>query len=499
MSFVRRLPWVGGLVVAAVAGATGLEAVRSGHAQQEATSQRPRPTVVSHVAPAAAELSTAFRDAASAALPGVVRVQVEAPPTTAANRPQIPQQFRGTPFEDLFRNGPMPNIPQEGAGSGFVYREDGYIVTNNHVVDGAARVVVVLPDGREFEARVIGRDPNSDLAVVKIEATGLPVLALGESDPLQVGDWVIALGYPLQLGSTATAGIVSAKGRSLNILATDQAIENFIQTDAAINPGNSGGPLVDLSGRVVGVNTAIATRTGYYSGYGFAIPVDLARSVVEDLIEYGEVHRPRIGVAINDVTPTDAEVYKLPSIEGAEIVEVQPGTPAERAGLQLGDVVVAVNGVSVKTGGDLLERVARLNPGDRVRLDVIRYGEKRKVELELGAFEPTVAAVSGERRANERGVGHLGFDVGPLTSEIARELNIDDDKGVVITGAEQGSPAARAGLGRGLVLERINGTAVASVDDVERVAGTVRPGDPVSVIVRTPDGTRRIVNFRLRG
>ena len=505
MSVVRRLPWVGGLVLAAVAGATGLEAVRSGHAQQDrppaTVTDRPLPMVASVAGQGPEFLSTAFRDAAKAALPGVVRVQVEVAPATAANQPQLPPEFRGTPYEELFRNRPQL---QEGVGSGFVIRSDGYVVTNNHVVGGASRVVVVLPDNREFEARVVGRDPNTDLAVVKVDATGLRVLDLGDSDAVEVGDWVIALGYPLQLGSTATAGIISAKGRNINILASNReatpaVVENFLQTDAAINPGNSGGALVDLSGRVVGVNTAIATPTGYNTGYGFAIPINLARRVAEDLIQYGEVRRPRMGVAIATVDPADAEVYRLPAIEGAEIVEVEPGTPAERAGLRMGDVVVGVNGVRIRSDSELTERVHRLEPGELIRLDVIRYGEKRSVELELGTFEPVVAAQTGSRRAEPAGIGRLGFTAEALTPALARSLGLEIEAGVVITASEPGSPAARAGIGRGLVVEQINGQPVGEVAALERAAETVRPGDAVSLVVMTPAGTRRIVNYRVRG
>src|SRR5690606_14965002 len=214
-----------------------------------------------------------------------------------------------------------------GSGSGFIISRDGYVLTNNHVVESANRVTVTLTDNREFEAEVVGRDPNTDVAVLKIDAQDLPAVRLGDSDGLEVGDWVLALGYPMSLGETVTAGIVSAKGRSIGIMQKNDGasapLEHFIQTDAAINPGNSGGPLINLSGEVVGINSAIAAATGSYSGYGFAVPIQLAKRVADDLIRYGAVHRPRLGVMIGDVTPADVEVFRLPGSSGA-VVKSEP-------------------------------------------------------------------------------------------------------------------------------------------------------------------------------
>src|SRR5690606_10585608 len=227
----------------------------------------------------------------------------------------------------------------------FIISEDGYVLTNNHVVDNASRVTVTMTDRRQFDATVVGRDPNTDVAVLKIDATNLPVVRIGNSDEIQVGDWVLALGYPLSLGETVTAGIVSAKGKNIGIMGRNEEaaapLEHFIQTDAAINPGNSGGPLVNLRGEAVGINSAIASPTGTYSGYGFAVPIRLAKRVADDLIEYGVVHRPRLAVVIHDVGPADIDAFSLPNAAGAVVQTLQDG-PARDAGVQIGDVIGGV-------------------------------------------------------------------------------------------------------------------------------------------------------------
>jgi len=446
------------------------------------------------------ELSRAFRRATERALPSVVFVEVEA---VRRARIEVPEPFRGTPWEDLFRRGEPQSAPRVGNGSGVIFRPDGYILTNNHVVDGANRVRVVMQDRREFEARVIGRDPNTDIAVLKVDATGLPAATLGDSDAVEVGDWVIALGYPLHLGSTATAGIVSAKGRSLGIIGRNEEasapLEAFIQTDAAINPGNSGGALVDLEGRLIGINTAIASPTGYYSGYGFAVPIHLARRVAEDLIERGAVQRPRLGVQIDEVDPADAEVYRLERATGVEVKGVEPGGSAERAGIRLGDVIVGVDGRTVESTGALMELLARYRPGQRVTLDVVRYGERLRVPVELGAFESQRRADGSETSQAADGLGRLGFRAADPTSAAAKRLGVQAERGAVVVDVEAGGPAARAGVQPGLVVERFNGREVGSAAELERLAREVRPGQAVSLVVTLPDGRSTIVNYRVRG
>jgi serine protease Do len=499
----QRLVAVGGLVGVMVAGTAGLTAVRHDHASALAplraddpvgstvaawSSAPPQSTRSDAQVSDPGALSSAFRAAAQRAMPAVVYVQVErwgqANPT------------RG------YRNSPNPPLRQ-GSGSGFIFRSDGYILTNNHVIDGAERVTVVLQDRREFEAEVVGRDPDTDVAVIRIRAQDLPVVPIGSSDAIQVGDWVVALGYPLSLGSTATAGIVSAKGRSLDILRHNSEaqapLEQFIQTDAAINPGNSGGPLIDLKGEAVGISSAIASPTGFFSGYGFAVPIGIARRVAEDLIRYGEPHRPRLGVQVQDVDAVDVEVYRLPAIAGAEITQVTPGLPAERAGMKLGDVVVGIEGTAIASGGDLTERLAQFQPGQRVRLDVVRYGERMDINVELGAFEPSARTANVARPQVRTGAARLGFAAAQVTPELARVHSLPEGAGVMVSNVDAASGAVAAGLRPGMVIDNVNGRAIRNLDDLEAAVRDLRPGAAVSVIARQSDDIPTIINFRVRG
>ena len=448
-------------------------------------------------------LSAAFRGAAERALPAVVRVNVitEARMVARGQRNPLERLF---PFDD-------EQLPQRrgsrGSGSGFVIDAQGHILTNHHVVQNADRVQVTMVDGREYTATVVGSDPQTDVAVIKIEARGgetLQPVEFGSSDNLHVGDWVIALGNPLDLQFTVTQGIVSAKGRNLGILARDNggagasaALEAFIQTDAVINPGNSGGPMVDLTGKVVGINSAIESPTGVWAGNGFAIPIDLARKVAGDIMEFGHVRRPRLGVTVGPVSAADAEVYKLPSVAGAQITSVQPGEAADRAGIQMGDVVTALNGRQIRTNTAFMEELARLSPGERARLSIVRYGERVEKTVTLGEFE-TATPTRAARPARPASQELLGFSVVPLTPQIARELGINLRAGVVVDFVEPlGSAAGR--VGRGTIIRKINGRDVNTVEDVERIAGTLKSGQTVSLIVR--GGQQEydaIVNYRVQ-
>jgi serine protease Do len=440
---------------------------------------------------AAARLSGAFRAASARALPAVVQIR-----TVAVT--EVPVGF-------------MPGLQQElrpqrtqGTGSGFVFDERGYILTNHHVVQNALNVNVAMLDGREYTAQVVGSDPNTDVAVIRIDPGDhdLPLIEFGESDRLRVGDWVIALGNPLGLTFTATAGIVSAKSRSIGILAEsgagDTALEAFIQTDAAINPGNSGGPLVDLNGRVIGINTAIESPTGYFTGAGFAIPIDLAKKVAADIVQYGTVHRPRLGVAIADVNAADAEVYGLPSVSGVEVTSLTPGAPADRAGLQLGDVILKINDDPVNTVPDLQSRVARLQPGDRVSVGFVRYGKAMTTSVELGEFEPArVAMPTVEPRSRSN---PLGFTVTPIPARLRTGARSEDESPVVAE-IDQLGPAAGSGLGIGHVIRRFNGKEIRNIRDLERAAANVSSGQVVSLIVvdvRDTEGLPTIVNYRIQ-
>jgi serine protease Do len=501
---VRKLTLPTTLVVGLGAGLTLADAAQNPLPDLQAQSGGPlasAPTApVVRGAPSADALSSAFRAASSAALPAVVFIQVESQARQVSA--QVPPEMRGTPFEDFFRGGPQRSGPSQSSGSGFIVSADGYVITNNHVVAGASRVKVIMSDRRELDARVVGRDANTDIAVLKVEARNLPVARLGNSDALATGDWVLALGYPLTLGQTTTAGIVSAKGRSIGIMGRNTGatapLEHFIQTDAAINPGNSGGPLVDLQGRVVGVNSAIASPTGYYSGYGFAVPIDLAKRIADDLIRYGVVHRPMLGVEIRDAAAADAEVFGLRAPEGA-VISSEPKAGARDAGLRLGDVIVAVDGTPVRNSGDLMETVMRKQPGDEVALEIVRYGRRQQAKVKLATFDtPRAARAPGDAPAEAESVAErLGFQAAPVTPDIARQLRMEAAEGVVVTAVDPAGPAA-AQLMPGFRVERFNGRDIRTAADLRSAMAAVRPGAVVSMIGIRPDGAQTIVNFRAR-
>lgn len=444
---------------------------------------------------AAARLSGAFRFAASRAMPAVVFITAEQlQPASGRSRGQNPFRF----FE-------QPNRPDNGdrlqvsSGSGFILDSDGHILTNNHVVEDATSLTVLLHDGREYAATVVGGDPNSDVAVIKImPAAGvvLPVSQFGDADGLQVGDWVLALGNPLGLHFTMTAGIVSAKGRALRIGGGNTNLEAFIQTDAAINPGNSGGPLVDLYGRVVGINTAITGRR--FVGYGFAIPINLAVRVAGDLIRDGVVHRPQLGVNIDDVEAVDAEAYGLNEVRGAEIVSVVADSPAEDAGILIRDVVLALNGDRIDNSTDLIATVAEYRPGQTVTLTIFRDGRLRDIEITLGEFEVKEPEEPRIHLASSKAEDVLGFNVAALDARTARRGGYEEATGVIISDISRISPVARTALQPGLRLLSINRTSVATVDDVEDIADGVVPGDVVSLVVKPPGEPEMVINYRTR-
>lgn len=328
-----------------------------------------------------------FRTGAAKAMPAVVHISAAKTRTTASNKSD-----RGgySPFDLLFGDdflNPFGGAPQEGAGSGVIYTSDGYIVTNNHVIDFADKVEVTLNDNRTFEAEIIGKYEKSDLAVLKIEANDLPTLELANSDEAQVGEWVLAVGNPFDLTSTVTAGIISAKGRSLSLLSRDNrdAIEAFIQTDAAVNPGNSGGALVTADGRLLGINTAIKTQTGVFSGYSFAIPSNLVKRIVDDIIENGAFERAYLGVSIYDLDSEAAATLGITLTQGVVIDELQDGGSAQYAGLQPKDVVVEVNGKEIKNVPELQEVVGRAKVGDVLNIMVYRKGDYQEIPVRLRA------------------------------------------------------------------------------------------------------------------
>ncbi len=451
----------------------------------------------------AGEVSDGFVAIAGSVTPAVVQIQAESAPRSRTGR--------RTGFHDFFP--PTPDggsVPEIAGGSGFIVSPDGYILTNNHVVEGAERITATLQDRRVFEARVVGRDPTTDVAVLRIDAHSLPTVRLGDSDDARVGEWVLAIGNPgfgdaSTLDFTVTGGIISAKGRPLNILRSELgqstsgnfAIEDFIQTDAVINPGNSGGPLVNLRGEVIGINTAIASTTGYSEGYGFAIPSNLARRVMKDLVEHGTVRRALLGITIGEVSPEDAEVYRLPSISGVLVEDFAADSPARKAGLERGDVIVAVGGTPVERPGQLQRVVAQRQPGEDVQVDVIRYGERRGFRVRLTqAALPSPAPEVAEPTAAEADAS-LGLDVSDLTATAARQLGFAQASGVVIAHVTPFSPASRKGLAHGDRIVSIDRVPVHTAADVRVALAKAGAGQIVSILVERPGGQTHIANVRL--
>ena len=406
-----------------------------------------------------------FADLAEALSPAVVHVEVE----------RTESAVRGPAFEFF---GPWPFGPRgpqnrrdrrmQGAGSGFVISEDGFVVTNNHVVEKADEVKVTLRDGRELEAEVVGTDPKTDLALLKVEATDLAVAALGDSDALRVGEWVVAIGNPLGLDHSVTVGILSAKGRrGIGPEEIVSQYDDFLQTDASINPGNSGGPLIDMQGRVVGINTAIVNPMKA-SGIGFAIPINMAKDLLPQLRETGRVTRGWLGVSIQKVTPELARTFGLDEARGALVGEVLEDSPAERAELKTGDVILEFDGREIESVDDLPRVVAATPPGSEVDLRVFRDGRTRKIAAVLEKMEDdgeTLRPASRESPGSD-----WGFDAQPLTRELADRLRIEGDvEGLVVSGVEPGSGAADAGLRRGdVILEVVGFGPVSSSADLAR-------------------------------
>jgi serine protease Do len=412
--------------------------------------------------------------------------------TTQVSEGRGPHEFSSPfgeedPFNDFWRRffgGPTPRGPQRqrSLGSGFIIDGDGSILTNNHVVENAQKIVVKLPgDEQDYEAKVIGRDPKTDIAVIKINAkTSLSTATLGDSDRLEVGEWVVAIGNPFGLDGSVTSGIVSAKGRH-NI--TQGPYDNFIQTDASINPGNSGGPLINLKGEVIGINTAIFSRTGGNIGIGFAIPINLVKEVLPQLRGKGKVTRGFLGVLIQKVTPEIAESLGMDKGYGALVANVSKDGPADKAGVKVGDVIVEFDGKEVKDSSDLPIIVARTPVEKRARMKVLR--DKREVTLTVTVGElkdEEVVASAPEK-------GELGLTVQRLTPQMAESLGLDKTEGVVVTAVEPGSAADEAGIRRGDVILEIDRKAIRNLDEYKKSVGAIRKGRGVLFLVRRGDST----------
>jgi serine protease Do len=451
----------------------------------------------------AMDLSKAFRYASEKVMPAVVTVHSTSrqPQQVSAKEPgelspgspnELPPQLRRF-FGDDAPQGPrrQPRTPRsEGTGSGVIIDSAGIILTNNHVVSGADKVTVRLHDGREFEASQVKTDPKADIAVIRIEGAGkLPYAAMGDSDSAQVGDWVLAIGTPFGLQETVTQGIISAKSRGIGI----SEREDYLQTDAAINPGNSGGPLVNLNGEVIGINTAISTHSGGSEGVGFAVPINTARWISQQLVETGSVHRAILGVGVQPMTSELAKPLGVKGLQGAVVTDVRPETPAAKAGLQTGDVVTQFDGHPIDTPRDLQNVVERATVGATHKLVVNRHGQSVNLDVVLQAGSTASAADGDDATASKSELATLGLEVSELTADIRTQIGLKDVKGVIVSAVKPDSPADQAGVKEGMVISRVGQTDVTSVDSFRKAISKLNLKDGLLFLVRTAEGSRFLV------
>jgi serine protease Do len=439
-------------------------------------------------------LARVFREVSKSVKPSVVSIKL------MVERPRMSRGFQGLPpeFEQFFgdRFGIPPeeemesNQPggkiQAGVGSGVIVRPDGYILTNNHVVEGAAELEVYLSDDTKYIAKVVGTDPRTDLAVLKIDASGLVAAPIGDSSKVEVGDWAIAIGSPFGLAQTVTAGIISATKR------TDQGItpyDDFIQTDAAINPGNSGGPLLNLRGEIIGINTAIASRGGGYNGICFAVPSNTASRVLGDLISSGKVSRGFIGVRPASVTPAIAQQFSLPENQkGALVEQVTKGMPAEKAGIRVGDVIVAIDGVEIKSDSAMRRTIGETKPGTTVSVKVLR--DNRLIEIPVTVSALDEKALAASERQNMENMQRLGIAVDQVPAETAKRYGLKEGEGVIVTGVAR--RGRFAGINVGDVILSVNGTKVDTPEAFLEVIGALRTGQGITIVVRDSDSERMV-------
>ncbi|MGE3314706.1 MAG: Do family serine endopeptidase [Planctomycetaceae bacterium] len=501
MRFVRK----NSTSLTAIAFAVVLAGAAAVMAQKETTPTLPEPN-------AATELSTSFRTVAKNSLPSIVSIQTrgKAMRMTNGNMDNLPfddedsplgEMFRNNPqFREFFRNRGNQRMPApRGMGSGFIIDSKGIILTNSHVVRDAEEVRVKLYDGREFIGTDIKTDPRTDVAVIRIDATGLQAVPMGDSEAMQIGDWVLAIGSPFGLDMSVTSGIISAKGRGPGI--TER--EDFLQTDAAINPGNSGGPLFNLSGEVIGINTAISTRSGGYDGIGFAIPINMAKWVANQLVEKGEVSRAYLGVGIQPVDSSLAKKLKVEVGQGALVNHVMPKSPAANAKIEIEDLILELNGQVVKGARELQGIVEQLVLGKEYPVVVLRNGEKITLTVKAEAMPQNYSRESMREEQQEQEEGatneesaydELGLDVKLLTPEMAKRLDIpSSSRGIVIAGVKEDSAAERAGLRPGYVIERVGKTPVTSVGEYRTALKEQSLKEGVSLLVNGGGGTRFIV------
>lgn len=480
---MKSLLWIAGFVVVAlVIGAMLTSDERMPQLTTAANGTMPSPPQQRGSSIGVEVLSDAFTGVAEEMLPHVVSIATTRIVTSRRGEelPPFLRDFFGREFDF--------DVPSErrlhGLGSGIIISGDGYIVTNNHVISNAEDIKITLYDNRQFDAELVGADPLTEVAVVKIDGEDLPAARMGDSELLEIGEWVLAFGNPLYLTSTVTAGIISAKGRAIGII-RDQgaagtggswAIENFIQTDAAINPGNSGGPLVNLRGEVVGINTAIASRTGGYQGYGFAIPINLARKIIDDLIDQGFVTRGWLGISMRPVDNAIAERFGMDRPRGAIINQVMEDSPAEKAGLQELDIILSIDGNTIERTNEVQSLVAVKEPGEEIDMEILRDGDRIEKTVELGSRKMETAAAEPEKEGAES----LGMTVEKLDDRIRSRLEHDyyeDVDGLFVTGVDEYGAASEAGIRPGDLITEIEDEEVDSVSDYTAVVEEHSPGD----------------------
>jgi len=427
------------------------------------------------------EAPGSFNELAENASPSVVNIRTV---KTIKGGGRVFRHFKKGPFGkndpfndffDRFFGEERPHdFKQRSLGSGFIIGKNGYIVTNNHVVENADKIEVILKDEKEFDAEIVGRDANTDLALIKIKPdSDLPVLLFGDSDALKVGQWVIAIGNPFGLEHTVTAGIVSAKGRVIG----SGPYDDFIQTDASINPGNSGGPLINMEGKVIGINTAIIAGG---SGIGFAIPINLVKNIVDQLKSSGEVTRGWLGVGIQDISKQVAEYYGIKSRKGVLVTEVFPNDPAGLAGIEPQDIILSINGKDVGTAREITSMIANIGVGETVKIKVLRNGETMTFKVKIAKREETRIATRSTSKEKQT---ELGISVNNVTPEIARRFNLKEAKGVIVTGVEPGSKAEESGIRMHDIIKEINHNSIQTVSDLNKVISEIQKGETINMFI----------------
>ncbi|MBT2556255.1 Do family serine endopeptidase [Hymenobacter sp. ISL-91] len=430
-----------------------------------------------------------FTAAAATVTPAVVHVMTEYSPQAGQNDAAMRmdpflRQFFGDDF-DQYRGRGRQQQPQQGSGSGVIIAANGYIVTNNHVIDKASKIEVVMDDKRKFEAELVGKDPNTDLALLKVKADNLPFIRYGNSDDVKVGEWVLAVGNPFNLNSTVTAGIISAKGRNINILRREDGmgIESFLQTDAVVNPGNSGGALVNLNGDLIGINSAIASQTGSFVGYSFAVPSSIVSKVIDDLLKYKVVQRALLGVQIREIDATLAAEKKLNTLSGVYVMGAGKESSAAEAGLREGDVITSINGAKVNTSSQLQEQVARYRPGDKIKVAYLRDGNSRTATATLRNSTGTTDVV----RESSGAIKYEGASLSPVTRQEQGKLGIEG--GAKISNIRN-SNFRETGIADGFIITRIDKNRVEKPQDVQRLLEAAKETDGALVEGVYPDGRK---------